>query len=133
MRLPLFVVLLIVPVALADEVEPKDKKVVARQLDVKGLPGVRGALTEPTKIASKEELEKVIDDKALREAILKQVDLKKEFLLLFRWSGSGQDKLTMNQDKGKVTFDYAPGKTRDLRMHAKLFALPNKTEYKLSK
>ena len=53
--------------------------------------------------------------------------------MLFRWSGSGQDKLDMKEDNGSVTFRLIRGKTKDLRMHGKLFAVPNKTEYKLSK
>jgi hypothetical protein len=132
MRPSLFALLLLVPAALAD-VEPKDRKIVAREIVVKGLPSARAVLKEPTKIASKEDLEKIIPDRDVRDAILKEVDLKKEFLLLFSWSGSGGDKLLMKDDKGKVTFEYVRGKTDDLRRHAKLYALPNKTEYKLSK
>jgi hypothetical protein len=129
MRLTLFAVLLVVPAALAD-VEPKDKKVVAREIVVSGLPSIRAAFGEPTKITSKEDAEKTLG-KELSEKVLKEVDLKKEFLLLFRWSGSGGDKLSMTQDKGTVTFHLQRGRTKDLRMHAKLYALPNKTEYKL--
>lgn len=132
MRLSLFVVLLAVPFAVAEEPEPKDKKVVAREIEVKGLPSARGPLGQPVKITSKEELDKAVG-KELSETIAKQVDLKKEFLLLFQWAGSGGDRLTLKQDKDSVSFDYLRGRTRDLRMHAKLFALPNKTEYKLPK
>src|SRR3954451_18370310 len=124
MRLSLFALLLVVPVALADDTEPKDKKVVAREIKVTGLPTARGALKDPVKITSKDELEKAVSDKEVREKILKEVDLKKEFLLLFQWAGSGQDKMEMKEEKGKATFSYERGRTRDLRMHAKLFALP---------
>ena len=44
-----------------------------------------------------------------------------------------QDKLEMKEEKGAATFNYVRGRTRDLRSHVKLFALPNKTEYKLAK
>jgi hypothetical protein len=132
MRLSLFVVLLVIPTALAEDVEPKDRKIVAREIVVEGLSGGRTGFGEPTKLASKEDLEKALG-KELSAKVLKQVDLKKEFLLLFRWAGSGGDKLSMTQDKGKVTFHFVGGRTRDLRLHAKLFALPNKTEYKLPK
>ena len=131
MRLSLFVVLLVVPAALADDVEPKQKKTIAREITVKGLPMVRGPFEE-VKIAKKEDLEKTFG-KDLSETILKEVDLKREFLVLFQWSGSGGDKIEMSEDKGSVTFTYTRGRTRDLRQHAKLFALPNKTEYKLSR
>src|SRR5262245_41908675 len=129
MRLSLIAVLLAVPFAIAEEPEPKDRKIVAREIEVKGLPSARGALGQPVKITSKEELDKAVG-KELSETIAKQVDLKKEFLLLFQWSGSGGDRLTLKQDKDSVSFDYLRGRTRDLRMHAKLFALPTKTEYK---
>lgn len=132
MRLSLFAVLLVVPVAFADDTEPKDKKIVAREVKVTGLPTSRGTIGEPTKIESKEDVEKVLG-KELGEKVLKEVDLKKEFLLLFRWAGSGQDKLAMAEEKGTVNFTYERGRTRDLRMHAKLYALPKKTEYKLPK
>jgi len=131
MRLSLFVVLLVVPAALADEVEPKEKKVVARELEVKGLPAARGAFEE-IKITSKEDVEKTFG-KDVGEAILKQVELKREFLVFFRWAGSGGDKLEMSQDKGSVTFTLTRGRTNDLRLHVKLFALPKKTEYKVAR
>ena len=67
------------------------------------------------------------------KAKIEEVDLKKEYLLFFQWAGSGQDKLEMSEDKGTVTFTYTRGKTKDLRRHVRLFALPEKTEYKLSK
>jgi len=134
MRLLLCALLFVAPaLVLADDTEPKDKKVEAREIKVKGLPTARGAFKEPTKITSKEELEKAVTDKTAREEILKQVDLKKEFLVLFQWSGSGQDKLEMSVDKGTATFTRTPGRTRDLRGHAKLFALPMKTEFKIAK
>src|SRR5262249_27336252 len=133
MRLSLLVVLLAVPVALADDARPKDKKTVAREIKVKGLPTGTGVLKEPTKITTKEQLEKAITDKDLRETILKEVDLDKEFLLFFQWGGSGGDKLQVSEDDSKVTFTYSRGSTDDLRRHTRLYALPNKTEYKLSK
>src|SRR5262249_24805100 len=133
MRLSLLIVLFVAPVALAgDDPEPKDRKPVAREIAVDGLPRMRAAFGEPTKIATKEDLEKTLG-KELSQKVLKEVDLKKEFLLLFRWAGSGQDKLEMKEDKGSVIFRRIPGRTKDLRMHAKLYALPNKTEYQLSK
>ena len=133
MRLSLCALLLVVPAILADEVEPKDRKPAAREIKVEGLPAGQGELKEPAKIASKDDLEKLVSDKELREKILKQVDLKKEYLLLFQWSGSGQDKLEMKEEKGTVTFSYVRGRTRDLRRHARLFALPLKTGYKMGK
>lgn len=134
MRLTLFTLLVVaLPVALADETEPKDSKIKAREITVKGLPSVRGAFKEPTKITTDKELEKAISSKETREEIRKQVDLKKEFLVLFQWAGSGQDKLDMSVEKNTATFTRTPGRTRDLRNHVKLYALPLKTEVKIGK
>ena len=133
MRLSLFALLLFVPVAVADDVEPKEKKIVAREIKVAGLPKVRRAFKEPVKITSQAELEKAIEDKEARANVLKEVDLKKEFLLFFQWAGSGKDLLEMQEKDGVQTFTYYVGRTKDLRIHVKLFALPLKTEYKLPK
>jgi hypothetical protein len=126
MRLSFVTLLLLVPVALADEVEPKEKKAA-------GLPKVRGGFKEPVKITSQQELEKAVEDKEARATILKEVDLKKEFLLLFQWAGSSRDVLEMQERDNVQTFTYYRGRTKDLRMHVKLFALPLKTEYVLPK
>jgi hypothetical protein len=65
------------------------------------------------------------------------VDFKKEYLLLFRWSGSGRDRITPSVEKGKkgdeAVFTYQMGKTRDLRFHARLFAVPVGMEYRVKR
>jgi hypothetical protein len=82
----------------------------------------------PVVIKTREELEKLITDKPTVDALMKEVDLDKEWLAFFRWSGSGQDRLVAklgDPENGgrKVTFDYTMGRTKDLRQHAKLFAV----------
>ena len=96
------------------------------------LPTAEGALADPKKITSKEELEKAVTDADAAAAIAKQVDFKNEVVLLFAWSGSGGDKLTMTEKKGAV-FTLKRGLTRDLRMHTKVFALPKSLKYSMSK
>ena len=117
-----------------DETEPaSDTK--ARELKVeKGkLPTAKGGLGDPKKITSKEELAKAVSDADAVAAIAKEVDFKKEVVLLFAWSGSGGDKLTMTDKKGAAVFTLKRGLTRDLRMHTKVFALPKKIKYSMGK
>lgn len=121
---------LTVAVATADE-----KKSVLREIDLKGYEvnsKERGDVTKPTKITSAEELAKALPGKDVPEKIGKQVDFSKEYLLLFRWSGSGQDKLTAAGEK-KATFTLKRGLTRDLRPHVHLFAVAKDAEWELAK
>ena len=110
--------------------DPKtdDKGMVVRALDVKIEGPAKGRPTEPTVIRSPEELAKAIPDEAAVAAVKKVANFEKEHVIYFAWSGSRQDKITFTVQNGKagpeVTFTYAPGLTRDVRPHQKLFALP---------
>ena len=56
------------------------------------------------------------------------VDFDQQHILLFAWSGSGQDKLTyevLESAPEQIAFNYEPGRTRDLRRHVYAFALRN--------
>lgn len=113
----------------------QEKKSVVRELDLKNAEvnfKERGDVTKPTKITSAEELAKALPGKELEEKIGKQVDFSKEYLLLFRWSGSGGDKLTADGEK-KATFTLKRGLTRDLRPHLHLFAVAKDVEWELAK
>jgi hypothetical protein len=114
----------------------EEKKAAIRALDVKIEGAVPTKFGEPTVIANEEQLAKAIKDEPAVAAIKKQVDFKTEKLLYFAWSGSGQDKLTFTTAEGKkgpeVTFTYSPGKTRDVRPHKKLFALPKEATFKIA-
>ncbi|MFO0823197.1 MAG: hypothetical protein U0792_08760 [Gemmataceae bacterium] len=112
-----------------------EEKSVVREIPTKDLKlgaPERGRATEPTTIASAEDLAKSPLLKDAAEAIGKQVDFKAEKLLVFAWAGSGQDKITLTakeKDGKKVlTLEYTPGLTRDLRRHVKLFAVPKDIE-----
>ena len=58
--------------------------------------------------------------------LTKQVDFAKQFVLLFAWRGSGQDKLDAAVAESypeQIFFSHTPGRTRDLREHVRVFAL----------
>ncbi len=107
------------------EVELKDVKVPAKE---------KAKWDEPTVIKTEDELKKAFGDDAAKAM---KVDFKKEYLALFQWAGSGQDKLsnTVETKAGKttVTTTLMPGRTRDLRQHAHLYALPVGAEWKAGK
>jgi hypothetical protein len=133
MRTAALALFLAAPLLLADEADPKDPKAPkAREITVKGLPTERGRLGKPEKMTTEAEMKKVVLDESAQKEISKQVNFKKEYLLLFRWAGSGGDRVTFTTDKnGDVTFAFKRGLTRDLRMHSKLFAVPKDNKYKL--
>ena len=109
--------------------DAKDKKTddppTIQELNTKGLRSKlpRNPVTKPFVIRDGKELAKVFADEADQAALGKQADLDKQFLLLFSWSGSGQDMLAHQERDGKVVFKYTRGLTRDLRYHVKLYAL----------
>ncbi|MCX7666494.1 MAG: hypothetical protein N2112_13220 [Gemmataceae bacterium] len=94
----------------------EDKSVV-RELEAPKIKGT-GKATAPKFIKSEADLKEILPDYKA------DVDFKKERLVLFAWSGSGQDKITYAGDAKMVTFTVNYGLTRDLREHVKLFAVP---------
>lgn len=114
-----------------------DAKTV-RPLDIKILPvTAEGPFGKPAVVGTAEELEKLIPDKDTRAAITKAVDLTKESLVMFAWSGSGGDKLTFVVEKGEkgpvVVFGLTRGLTRDLRQHVHTFAVSKDATWTLKK
>ncbi|MCH8923496.1 MAG: hypothetical protein IIA67_10170 [Planctomycetes bacterium] len=64
----------------------------------------------------------------------KQVDFKKQIVLVFAWRGSGQDRLTFNVAKSfpeQIFFRLKPGRTRDLRSHLKVYVLRSNVKWKV--
>ena len=58
--------------------------------------------------------------------LLAKVDLKKQFILVFAWRGSGQDQLkfdVLESFPEQIQFKLIRGRTRDLRPHVHIFAL----------
>lgn len=53
------------------------------------------------------------------------VDFNKQQVVIFAWRGSGQDRLMGSQPSDKkAIFHYTSGRTRDLRTHTAIYALP---------
>ena len=118
---------LLLPLTLLAQDAPK-----ARELSPKGvkLEFTKGNLAKPKVIASASELDRVLDDGGM---LKKEIDFDKEKLVLFAWTGSGQDKLLGKADKeGKTAiFTYVPGQTRDIRRHVHLYAVPKSAEVRI--
>ena len=123
------------PVAFAVEA-PEELK----PLDLKGVATVQpkeGDVTKPSEIKSAEELAKSpLFGAGAADKLTKQVDFAKQKLVVFAWSGSGQDKITGEFTTGKgplAQFGYTPGETRDLRQHFVVFAVDKKAEVRAPK
>ncbi len=134
LRLALCALIAFSPALFADKTEPDDPKAPkARELDLKGITASgEGGRFAPNKITKADDLDAYVGKEG-KEAILKQANLKKEYLVVFRWAGSGGDRVTMSAEGDKVTFNYKRGLTRDLRQHLKIFALPAKATYEMGK
>jgi len=96
-----------------------------------------GSAPKPVEIKTAEELAKspLFADDACRDAIKKQVDFTKEKLVVFVWSGSGQDKLTGTLIKrgGTAQFTFKAGLTDDLRHHGHVFAVPKDAKVEMAR
>jgi hypothetical protein len=83
------------------------------------------AWNKPLVIKSSEDAVKHFGKDAI-ETLGKEVDFKKQFLLVFAWRGSGGDKLSYAVAESfpeQIFFSLKPGLTRDLREHTHVFAL----------
>lgn len=116
------------------------KTPVVQHLKIKGLPKggkftPRKAIFKPKVINNQEELKKFFKNESVVKKIQKHVNFRAQKVLYFRWSGSGQDRLQASVKKTKkgqtILFQYTPGLTRDLRHHAKLYAVRRGTEWKV--
>lgn len=118
--------------ALAADEKQKDKdKPTVKELPTKDLKLTHpkdGKPTEPTTVKSAEELAKnpVVGGSA--EELKKQIDFDKQKLLVFAWSGSGEDIVTASigaDSKGTplAYVEYLRGKTDDFRQHVRLFVV----------
>jgi hypothetical protein len=138
MRRALFALLVCAPLVTADDkAEPPDPKAPKPREIAIGPQRTRyqGEFQKPTKVTTEEGLAKYVTDKGDRAKVLKKVNLKKEYLLVFNWTGSGGDRVDMKLSKdGKtVTFTKTDGITLDLTLHVKLYAIPSGAKYKVGK
>src|SRR5204863_221331 len=96
-----------------------------------------GNRPKPVEIKSADELakSKLFADDESREEIKKQVKFDKEKLVVFVWSGSGQDKLTgaLVKRGGTALFTHTRGETDDLRHHGLVFAVPKDVKVEMAK
>ena len=86
---------------------------------------------KPIVVKSKEELAKHFGKEAVA-ILVKAVDFKKQFVLVFAWRGSGGDRLNYTVAESfpeQITFSRQFGRTRDLRSHAKVFALRSNVKW----
>ena len=86
---------------------------------------------KPVVVKSKEEAAKYFGKEAVA-TLVKAVDFKKQFVLVFAWRGSGGDQLNYTVAESfpeQITFSRQFGRTRDLRSHAKVFALRSNVKW----
>lgn len=86
---------------------------------------------KPLVLKSEKDAAKYFTKPALKKLQAK-VDFEKQIVLVFAWKGSGQDKMTFDvaeSDPEQVTFQYRPGRTRDLRPHVKVYALRSNVKW----
>ena len=112
----------------------KDDKPAVRELKDVRVTLPAKDVNKPAEIKTAEEAAKVFDKDAL-EKVKKDVDFNKEKLVCFDWEGSGQDTVTFKLDKDKdaqvVVFTYTRGRTKDLRMHARVFVMPKEMKWRV--
>ena len=86
---------------------------------------------KPIVVKSKEEAAEHFGKKTIA-ALVKAVDFKKQFVLIFAWRGSGGDQLNYTVAESfpeQISFSRKFGRTRDLRSHAKVFALRSNVKW----
>lgn len=91
-----------------------------------------GQFKPPTVVTDAEGLAKLFPDEDARAAVAKQVDFKTHTLVIFAWSGSGQDKIdvaVLESSPEQLVFTRKPGLTRDLRTHVKAYSVRNDVKY----
>ncbi|QDU30076.1 hypothetical protein ETAA8_51950 [Anatilimnocola aggregata] len=103
------------PIKLLEGVQPKPEVFAVTQRD------------KPLVLKAKDEAAGHFAEDA-STALNKQVDFEKEFVLVFAWKGSGQDKLSYAVAESfpeQIFFTLTPGRTRDFRSHTQIYVLRN--------
>ncbi len=100
---------------------------------IKAKPNIFKAATrkKPLVIRSEKDAADYYSPKALA-ALKEKVDFEKQFVLVFAWRGSGQDRLSydvLESFPEQIVFKYKPGRTRDLRPHVHTYALRNNVKW----
>ena len=84
-------------------------------------------------LKSEEEAKKYFGGDALTK-LTSKVDFSKQFVLIFAWKGSGQDRMNVTIQESypeKALFKREPGRTRDLRQHVRIYALRSNVKWKV--
>jgi len=86
---------------------------------------------KPLEIQTAEEAGKHFGEDSLAK-LKKVVDFEKQFVLVFAWRGSGQDRLNYAVAESfpeQIFFTHKYGRTRDLRPHIYVFALRSNVKW----
>lgn len=92
----------------------------------------RGRVPNPVVVQSEQDAADIFDQEELAK-LLKQVDFDKQFVLVYAWRGSGQDRLEYDVAESypeQVMFRYMPGRTRDLRPHSRVYVLRSNVRWR---
>ncbi len=114
---------------------PAPKPIAIRKVtDLQGIAwDYNKKVDQPLVINNAEELAKEFDNKEVQAKINAVVDLSKERLIVFTWSGSGKDQLQLvsgdTMNNGNTLFAYKRGLTRDLRQHTHIYVMPQGTKF----
>lgn len=128
MRVGIIAVLfLVVPAPAADD-KPAVKEIATKELKITFPKGGNQAM--PAEFKSADEVVKSEWLKDAADEIKKRVDFSTEKLVFFSWRGSGGDRVTPDE-KTPGTFVFTRGKTKDLRSHIHLFAVPKDAVVKI--
>ena len=128
--------LLLTPAVLEARQEPVETPAVTK-LDAAPKQSVFDDATrqKPIELASAEAAKAYFEGDAL-DALNKQVDWKKQTVLVFAWKGSGGDKMSTDVIEGEdkrlvVQFIFTAGLTRDLRPHIYVYAVNNDLKWQV--
>ena len=125
----LLVAALIAPIHAQETDPPKPKTDVSFAIPLAKtdkLAAKDGKWSEPNPVSSVDDLTKLVGDAATRKKILEAIDFKTHVLLVFAWSGSGQDAVEakiVEENPMEVRFSLKPGATDDTRSNVQLFAV----------
>lgn len=89
------------------------------------------AWSEPIVIKTEQEAAKYFSKDALKK-LTREVDFKKQVVLIFAWRGSGCDKMSCSVAESapeQVFFSMKRGRTRDLRAHTNVYALRSNVKW----
>jgi hypothetical protein len=89
------------------------------------------AWNKPIVIKSQNDAAKHFGKDAL-DTISKNVDFKKQIVLVFAWQGSGGDKLSyviLESFPEQIPFSLKPGATDDIRSHSRVFVLRSNVKW----